>query len=308
MSNYSNNKMVDDPNHVWNKLANFIPDGSEVLDIGCSSGNFDEALIKQKGCVVDGVEPDKVDARAAAKKLRKVWVFDVEDPANVASIKKKYDVLVFADVLEHLVRPSETLKLVKVLLRPGGRVVFSLPNMAHVSVRLALLGGSFTYTETGLLDKTHLHFYDLDTVKTMFKNAHMHLSDIDGVIYGYPDALIHKKLNTMGYTATEPGMALLRDPRAAIFQYVGAAEYSNLNEKKEATISPKMTVLSQDIQNLVDDLQHTQEEVRTLSADKQALAKELEQLSSSKAYKVGSAVIKPARIAKSSLNKIKSKK
>lgn len=307
MSNYSDNKMVSDPNHVWNKLANLIPDGSEVLDIGCSSGNFGAMLVAQKGCTVDGVEPDKADAKVAAKKMRQVWLFDIENPDNVESIRRQYDVLVFADVLEHLVHPEKTLRLVKTLVKPGGRVVFSLPNMAHVSVRLALLGGEFTYTDTGLLDKTHLHFYDLDTVQGMFKKADMRLTNMDGVIYGYPDALIHSRLKELGFTAREPGMARLRDPRAAIFQFVGSAEYDKRSNKKEATISQAMPVLSQDIQNLVDELQRKQEEVKTLSEDNSLMAKQLTDVTNSKAYKVGRVVVKPGRIAKAALQKIRKK-
>jgi len=294
MSNYSENKMVDDPNHVWNKLANYIPENSTILDIGCSSANFGEALIARKSCTVDGIEPEESDAKVAAKKLRKVWTYNIEDPANVALIKNKYDVIVFADVLEHLVRPAETLKTIKKLLKPNGRVVFSIPNMAHISVRLSLLAGNFSYTETGLLDKTHLHFYNQESIKIMFKEAGMRLSNLDGVIYGYPDALIHKKLNALGLTPTEPGMAILRDPKAAIFQYVGCAQYISKADARSAGIKRNMPVLSQDIQNLVDDLQHCQNEIRELELKNTELVKQIENITASNAYKVGKVVVKPA--------------
>ncbi len=263
MSNYSDNKVIEDSNHVWNKLSSLIPNGSKVLDIGCSSGNFGEFLIRQKSCKVDGVEPDKKDADIAKQKLSKVWNFVIDDPMNVKQISEKYDVLVFADVLEHLIHPEETLKLVKQLVRPTGRIVFSVPNMAHISVRLALLGGDFKYTETGLLDKTHLHFYDNDTIEVLFHDANMVLADLDAVVYKYPDELIKKRLNVVGFTANKRGLALLNAPNATTFQYVGSASYSTKTQKHGPLPN---TALSQDLQIMVNDLEEKENDIKNKDA------------------------------------------
>lgn len=290
MSNYTDNQVIEDSNHVWNKLANLIPSGSKVLDIGCSSGNFGEFLIRQKACQVDGVEPDKKDADIASQKLGKVWSFFIDDPANVAQIKGKYDVLVFADVLEHLVHPDEVLKLVKQLVNPGGRVVFSVPNMAHISVRLSLLNGDFKYTETGLLDKTHLHFYDNDTVEALFSDAGMVLADLDAVIYRYPDSLIKKQLNKLGFTANKSGLETLNSPSATTFQYIGSASYSKKTPKHAPLPN---TALSQDLQVLVDDLGEKEKDIKNRdslikkkNADIVDLKNRLNDIEQSRSYKV----------------------
>jgi methionine biosynthesis protein MetW len=222
MSNYSENHITKDPNHAWSKILKFIPSNSHILDIGCSSGNLGEFLAANKKCVVDGVEPDTKDATIAAKKLRKVWNTDIETAVN--DIDDKYDVLIFADVLEHLLLPDKVLKMTKNLLRPNGRVLFSVPNMAHVSVRLAILGGDWQYTETGLLDKTHLHYWDVDTVKNVFSSAGMHLVKIEAVIYKYPETLIQDRLKSLGLNATDKGISLLTGSEASTFQTVGVAE------------------------------------------------------------------------------------
>lgn len=301
MSNYTDNQVIDDPNHVWNKLANLIPSESKVLDIGCSSGNFGEFLIRQKSCRVDGVEPDKKDANIAKKKLGKVWNFIIDDPTNIAQIKDKYDILIFADVLEHLVHPDETLKLVNQLLVPGGRVVFSVPNMAHISVRLALLSGDFKYTETGLLDKTHLHFYDDDTVETLFTDSGMVLADLDAVIYKYPDSLIEKRLSNLGFTASKRGLSLLNDPSATTFQYIGSASY-NKNLQKHAPLPS--TALSRDLQILVDDLGEKKKDIKNRDdliklkdADIVDLSNRLRNIEQSPSYKLAQKVSVIARFA-----------
>ena len=69
--------------------------------------------------------------------------------------------IVFGDVLEHLLDPATVLTSSLELLRPGGSIVISIPNVAHGAVRLALLQGRWNYTDTGLLDKTHIRFFTL---------------------------------------------------------------------------------------------------------------------------------------------------
>ena len=257
MSNYSANKIKDDPNHVWNKILKYIPEGSRILDIGCSSGTLGEYLIHERKCLVDGVEPDKGDYEIAKTRLNKVWNSDIESALD--SIDTNYDILIFADVLEHIVYPDKVLIAVKKLLNKNGKVVFSVPNMAHISTRLGLIEGSFKYTETGILDKTHLHFWDKDTVEDVFKNSGMRLIDLDAVIYKYPKKLIDKRLKEMGLRADDKAIEMLTSMGASAFQYVGQAEYSSL--KQEKIVLPK-ELLAEDIQKLVDkDLISQQETI-----------------------------------------------
>jgi 2-polyprenyl-3-methyl-5-hydroxy-6-metoxy-1,4-benzoquinol methylase len=67
--------------------------------------------------------------------------------------------VVFADVLEHLPDPVRVLRNVHSLLNPGARVVISVPNVAHLSVRAQLFFGRFQYSTRGILDRTHLRFF-----------------------------------------------------------------------------------------------------------------------------------------------------
>jgi 2-polyprenyl-3-methyl-5-hydroxy-6-metoxy-1,4-benzoquinol methylase len=142
--------------------------GLRLLDVGCARGHLSAALASQ-GWQVTGIEYDAADAAVAQEKGIDVIVGTAEDAMD--AINGKFDVIVFADVLEHFVHPEKVLSQARALLAPGGRVVISIPNVAHLSVRLQLLLGSFTYTDRGILDKTHLHFYTKKSLKKMIAGA-----------------------------------------------------------------------------------------------------------------------------------------
>jgi hypothetical protein len=83
----------------------------------------------------------------------------------------QFDAVVLADVLEHFRDPGRVLQRLRPLLAVGGAVVASIPNVAHGSVRLALLGGEFRYRDAGLLDRTHLRFLTRETIQDLFEAA-----------------------------------------------------------------------------------------------------------------------------------------
>ncbi len=292
MSNYTENQMTEDQNHAWRKLLKFIPNDKQVLDIGCSSGSLGELLAKQRGCVVDGVEPDKEDAGLASKKLRKVWNSDIE--TAVKDIHDKYDVLIFADVLEHLLYPGKVLWAARSLLKPTGRVVFSVPNMAHISVRLALLAGDWRHTETGLLDKTHLHYWDIDTIKDVFKEAGMNLVELDAVTYKYPEKLIQDRLNDIGLRADKKGLNLLASKEASAFQIIGFAEFSKSRHSKAILPEPRLQkdisylaqYLEDHIKNLEEHIKNLEEYIRNSEEHTKQIERQLKDIKSSRYYKL----------------------
>ncbi len=142
--------------------------GLRLLDVGCARGHL-SAVLASQGWSVTGIEYDAADAAVARDKGIDVIVGTAEDA--MGTMNEKFDVIVFADVLEHFVHPEDVLSRARALLVPGGRIVISIPNVAHFSVRLQLLLGSFTYTDRGILDRTHLHFYTKKTLKKMIVGA-----------------------------------------------------------------------------------------------------------------------------------------
>lgn len=151
-----------------------VPDGARVLDVGCATGYL-AAELARRGCVVDGVEFDPVAAEQARApgRCREVVVGDLESPLTreaVAALGTP-DVVVCADVLEHLRDPWSTLAWLRTLMAPGGRAVISVPNIAHWTARRALLRGHFDYTDFGLFDATHLRFFTRASATELARRA-----------------------------------------------------------------------------------------------------------------------------------------
>jgi 2-polyprenyl-3-methyl-5-hydroxy-6-metoxy-1,4-benzoquinol methylase len=134
-----------------------------VLELGCSSGYVSERLVAAGNAVV-GVDADADDARAAETVCERVVVGDLE-AMDLPGEPGSYDAVVCGDVLEHLHNHEEVLGRIRTVLKPGGRLVVSVPNVANAMVRGQLLLGRFRYTERGLLDRTHVHFFTLATLR-----------------------------------------------------------------------------------------------------------------------------------------------
>lgn len=245
MSSYSNfNVDLTNKNSSWTILYHKINKGSSVLDIGCSSGYFDEVLIRQKECVVDGIELDPADAKRAKKICRKVIEGNVEsNDFPWHQIDQKYDYILFIDVLEHLLDPARTLQNVSKLLKKNGSILFSIPNMANGSVRLQLLQGNFDYEKEGLLDETHLHYYTDHTITKMVQASKLKLTDIDFTTFDTPRSTIRAVMKRVGLASTSDFEEYLRSGTALIYQYIGTVKVSGtsitLPTRAEA-IKPKI--------------------------------------------------------------------
>ncbi len=141
---------------------------AEVLEFGTATGYLSSEMAKL-GCNVTGVEQDRDLAEIARPHCRKLIVADIEN-LDFDELDR-YDAIVFGDVLEHFRNPREILQKVTALLKPGGKVLMSLPNVANIWVRLNLLFGRFNYTRVGILDETHLRFFTLQTMKKLVDDS-----------------------------------------------------------------------------------------------------------------------------------------
>ncbi|MCU1524512.1 MAG: methyltransferase family protein [Microbacteriaceae bacterium] len=209
-------------NNSWSNMFRFIPDGSRVLDVGCSTGRFGAALQEFKACTTVGVDINEADIAEAKTRLSEAFVFDIREP-GARELLGDFDVVVFGDVIEHLPDPRSVLRAVHELLKPGGAVVYSIPHMGHVSVRLDLMDGRFPYTEIGLLDKTHLHFYDRTEVLSVFEDSGFRIAEELPTVVSYPEKWLTERLSGMGLTPSPGYFAMLASTDAHVFQYVGIA-------------------------------------------------------------------------------------
>jgi 2-polyprenyl-3-methyl-5-hydroxy-6-metoxy-1,4-benzoquinol methylase/glycosyltransferase involved in cell wall biosynthesis len=151
-------------------VLGLVPDGARVLDVGCASGYLGAALA-ERGCRIWGVDQDERALQGAGDAYEELLAVDLERIDELPWPEESFDVVVAADVLEHLRDPVAVLRLLERYLAPGGRLVVSLPNVANASVRLPLLFGRFAYTETGILDATHVRLYTFETARALLDSC-----------------------------------------------------------------------------------------------------------------------------------------
>jgi SAM-dependent methyltransferase len=130
---------------------------------------------------------------------------------------ESFDVITFGDVLEHLQDPLAVLRVAKHKLKQSGFIVTSLPNVAHGDVRLSLLHGSFPYRETGLLDRTHIRFFTLQTIRELLYDAGLVVVDTKRVVM----PLFQTELGLTREDYPEAVLDEIRaDPESETYQYV----------------------------------------------------------------------------------------
>jgi 2-polyprenyl-3-methyl-5-hydroxy-6-metoxy-1,4-benzoquinol methylase len=147
---------------------------SPILDVGAAQG-FLGQLLHDAGLVLDGVEPHAPWAAEARPFYRRVFQADIE---SAVLPDGAYQAIVCADVLEHTVRPAAVLERLRRAATANAVFVVSLPNVAHLSVRLMLLAGFFPKMDRGILDRTHLHFYTRKTAEDMLRSAGLRVKDV----------------------------------------------------------------------------------------------------------------------------------
>lgn len=152
-------------------LAHAVGRPRTVLDVGCGRGQNGEH-VRSKGAYVVGLESDPASLAAARARLDEVHSVDIETDDALQPIRgRKFDLLVFGDVLEHVREPSRVLERFAALLDDGGHVIVSLPNVAAWTVRLGLLAGHFDYAPSGILDETHLRFFTKKAAISLVEGA-----------------------------------------------------------------------------------------------------------------------------------------
>ncbi len=159
----------NEADEVVGVLSSLVPRGARLLDVGCGTGSVTVHVAANTGARVVGVEPDP--DRAARARERGLDVRAELLSEELVRELGSFDVVMFADVLEHLADPLALLRIAATALAPGGAIVASVPNVAHWSVRADLLRGRFVYRDSGIMDATHLRWFTHDGIALLFKSA-----------------------------------------------------------------------------------------------------------------------------------------
>lgn len=178
----------------YNDLTNYnraifqlVGKDKEVLDVGCGYGVLANKLMEESNKVW-GIDGDDDSVKYCKKKtsMEDCVLVDLNSVAyRSVYVDKKFDVIVFADVLEHLLFPDEVLSFFSRKLKKGGKIYISVPNVGFIYYRLLLLFGYLPYGELGVLDKTHTKLF---TKTNIFRIL--------------PTLLKFKSLKTYGYSET----------------------------------------------------------------------------------------------------------
>lgn len=146
---------------------------ARVLDVGCATGASGSFLAQRHGSQVTGVELDPDMAQVARERLHAVHVADLNKTSLAALLGgERFDLIVFGDVLEHLVDPWAALADARALLSEGGSIIASLPNVGHYSTLLSLLFmRRWPYRERGIHDRTHLRFFTRKNLLELYASA-----------------------------------------------------------------------------------------------------------------------------------------
>lgn len=205
-------------------VVGLVPDSARVLEFGCATGYMSEVLRSRKGCTVSGIEISPEAAEIAREHCDRVIVGDAEElDYGEVFRKERFDVILFADVLEHLKQPGEVLERIRPFLSRRGKVIASIPNIAHGSVRLALLAGEFRYRELGLLDNTHLRFFTRAGIHDLFEGAGFVITNW---LYTRND-IDETEVRVPALPMSEPLREWLqKDPESSIYQFIICAEAS----------------------------------------------------------------------------------
>jgi 2-polyprenyl-3-methyl-5-hydroxy-6-metoxy-1,4-benzoquinol methylase len=149
--------------------------GRKLLDVGAAQGVLAQRFT-QRGFEVTCIEGSAELAALGKSLCHEMIVTDLDKP--LPALNGTFDIIVYGDILEHLRNPLEVFKGFNRYLRPNGKVIVSVPNFAHLWVRLNLLFGRFEYADRGILDRTHLRFFTLRSFRNFIQEAGLEVEDL----------------------------------------------------------------------------------------------------------------------------------
>jgi 2-polyprenyl-3-methyl-5-hydroxy-6-metoxy-1,4-benzoquinol methylase len=158
-------------------LARVPINAQRILEVGCGAGRFAQAFLNRNPAAkYVGVELFEDAAQQAAEFLPHIVIGDIESKQILAELdriqgRELFEVLIFGDVLEHLHNPQQVLEKLRSRMAAGGLCVACIPNVAHWSVLQQQLRGRWDYIDSGLLDRSHLRFFTLETAVELFQRA-----------------------------------------------------------------------------------------------------------------------------------------
>lgn len=171
------------PDTTGAKVVRMVGTSKRVLELGPGPGSITR-LLRLNSCEVTALENDRDAIDIVSAYCKAVHLCDLNSPEwhKVLADSGKFEVIVAADVLEHLYDPWTLLRELHPLLTDDGQVVVSLPNVGHNAVISCLLTNDFEYRPCGLLDQTHVRFFGISNIQEMFETAGFKIIEVEFVV------------------------------------------------------------------------------------------------------------------------------
>lgn len=173
--NYYDNKESKYYTQVRKDILPYIPlkNGTKFLDIGCSAGNT-LCYLKETKIIEEAVGVDFMDIPQSNQQnplIDKFIVADIQQQ-QLDLPERYFDVILCADVLEHLQDPWSSLEYLKKFIKLDGLLIVSIPNIREFSaMHKIFFKGDFLYAPSGILDKTHLRFFCKKNIQALVSGA-----------------------------------------------------------------------------------------------------------------------------------------
>jgi 2-polyprenyl-3-methyl-5-hydroxy-6-metoxy-1,4-benzoquinol methylase len=153
-------------------LIRLIPSQAKrILEVGCAGGQTGKALGERGFEEIVGIELNEEVAQKGKPYYDTLIVGDVEN-TKLPFGEGHFDCILYGDVLEHLVNPWKVLKEHNALLRNKGTIICSIPNIRHYRIiKKLVFKGKWEYTGNGIMDRTHLRFFTLDSIQKMLEES-----------------------------------------------------------------------------------------------------------------------------------------
>lgn len=201
------------------RVVRIVGEGKRVMEIGAGPGSITRLLTSVSNCRVTALEIDSEAIKKLAPFCERVYQVDLNDKRwpEVVESGDRFEVIVAADVLEHVYEPLTVLKAMKGFLNENGYMVISVPHVGHSAVHACLLDEDFEYSDFGLLDRTHIRFFGIKNIQRLFEDAGMKIVHAEFVVRN-PE---HTEFaNRWSKISPEIRSALAKNPYGSVYQVV----------------------------------------------------------------------------------------
>ena len=276
----------DKVNHTAASIFRFAREGGiRVLDLGSGPGIVSGALATQaeKNVTCVDIESDHLEA-ASERGAQRTILSDLTSSEWLDQVAgETFDVIILADILEHLVEPGELLRQLRdaELVAHGGYLVISIPNAAHVSILAALAAGDFPYRPTGLLDETHLRFFTLKSMRRLLEAHGFVVDRVERTIQQLRESELEDASLSVARDVVQTLAKLHEDHD--VYQYVLRA----------SPMETRSNVSTSELQELRGHLRKSEKARRKEQLRRSEAVKELKAIKASKTWRAGRFIVAP---------------